>query len=152
MNKLKELWQYSLFRWCVCVLPHFIVLVFLIISVNMNWFGFGERGHNHHIFIPIANTVLISFIINFLVSPLYIWRKQIKKLWQDAVFRWCVYQIPPLVFWLVLYFNASSSDQDDIKLIWIPILTLPTLWVWRKPIWKQIKRVVGFLNKKAEER
>ena len=97
-----------------------------------------------------------------------------KSLWSYAVFRWFVYQTPLLVFGLLLrsgYFDYSNygrgwignthwSDTYEIIqlnlydyaiLIWILILTLPTIWVWRKPIWKRLKQAIGFLNKKAEE-
>jgi hypothetical protein len=37
------------------------------------------------------------------------------------------------------------------NIIWVFILTLPALRVWRKPIWKLLKQALSFLNKKAEE-
>lgn len=95
---------------------------------------------------------------------------QFKKLWQYAVFRWCVYQIPLLVFGLVLKLGVFDSwngtpyeyeteSTNPWKIIpnglvvpmWILIFTLPAIWVWRKPIWKLLKQAIGFLNKKAEE-
>jgi hypothetical protein len=71
------------------------------------------------------------------------------KLWSYAVFRWCVYQAPLLLFG-ILASNSGLLDADfrDYETpIWILIFALPAVWVWRKPIWKAI----GFLNKKAEE-
>ncbi len=120
---------------------------------------------------------------------------KLKELWSKAVFRWCVYQIPLLVFGLLLkggvfdfrygWVKAPSkwyphkpertgerfwekenssyeiwdwSFREISLLIWILILALPAVWVWRKPIWKLVKQVwkllkqaLGFLNKKAEE-
>ena len=77
---------------------------------------------------------------------------KLKKLWQSAVFRWFVYVTPLLVF-----ADLVSEDLDRkmgfydnttaVNIIWVLLLTLPALWVWRKPIWKAI----GFLNKKADE-
>ncbi len=86
---------------------------------------------------------------------------KLKELWQYAVFRWCVYQTPLLVFGLLLrngafcdlyhtgirYVLYKSDLKDYAILIWILILTPPAVWVWRKQVWK----VIGFLNKKAEE-
>jgi hypothetical protein len=91
---------------------------------------------------------------------------KLKELWQYPVFRWCVYQTPLLVFGLMLkmgYFYAhdwdagrhpnstgddyhwNNTDFADFAIpMWILILALPAVWVWRKPIF-------GFLNKKAEE-
>jgi len=85
---------------------------------------------------------------------------KIKELWQYAMFRWCVYVTPLLVFGVLLRQEAfaagSIRDPYDIGNtqfadyaihIWILIFTLPAVWVWRKPIWN----VIGFLNRKAEE-
>ena len=87
---------------------------------------------------------------------------KLKELWQYAVFRWCVYQAPLLVFGILAssgvfdseslrYSESWSFGRDNIEdysaLIWILILTLPAVWVWRKPLW----RAIGFLNKKADE-
>ena len=85
---------------------------------------------------------------------------KLKELWSYAVFRWCVYQTPLLVFGLLLkdevfakgryrdpYDLGNTGLEDYAILIWVLLLTLPALWVWRKPIWKAI----GFLNKKADE-
>jgi hypothetical protein len=91
--------------------------------------------------------------------------KKLKELWQYPVFRWCVYQMPLLVFGFML--KSGVLDVDDYKsehyklrdtpyefgnlkmnnisvLIWVLILTFPVVWVWRKPL-------ISFLNKKAEE-
>ncbi len=87
------------------------------------------------------------------------------KLWSYAVFRWCVYQTPLLVFVLLLrgglfdfryqrpyeIWDWELLDWMSESSIWILILTLPIVWVWRKPIWKMVKQALGFLNKKAEE-
>lgn len=98
---------------------------------------------------------------------------KLKELWSYAVFRWSVYVTPLLVFGLLLsnaafsgklYFSRSRSFyyyknyrvggldlEDYATLIWVFILALPAVWVWRKPIWKLVKQALGFLNKKAEE-
>ena len=79
---------------------------------------------------------------------------KLKELWQYAVFRWCVYFTPLLVFGLLLEFGALDADSYEIDnkifgtksdiiinatLIWILIFALPAVWVWRKPIWKMVK-------------
>ena len=84
---------------------------------------------------------------------------KLKELWQYAVFRWCVYVTPLVVFVLCLKGEVFASGnyrypydlweiplEDWSLLIWFLILTLPAVWVWRKPFW----RVIGFLNKKAD--
>ena len=86
----------------------------------------------------------------------------IKEVWQYAVFRWCVYFTPPFIFWFLAGAGAFASGSRRyasyrfgwermptvlVVLVWFLILTVPAVWVWRKPIWK----AVGFLNKKAEE-
>ena len=105
---------------------------------------------------------------------------KLKELWQYAVFRWCVYFTPLLVFGLLLkygafdFFYSAHGDtwikcdhpygfglwewRSDAVLIWVLILAVPAVWVWRRPIWKLVKQVwklvkqaLGFLNKKAEE-
>ena len=92
---------------------------------------------------------------------------KLKELWSYAVFRWCVYQTPLLVFGLLLMAGqldvkgahdsyeiqigktaAQDLDLESLAIpIWFLIFAPPAVWVWRKPIWKAI----GFLNKKAEE-
>ena len=84
---------------------------------------------------------------------------KIKKLWGYAVFRWAVYQTPLLVFGLLLKGGAFAIHSDPYEIyrngsrdlyllnwavfIWVFALTLPAVWVWRKPLF-------GFLNKAAE--
>ena len=82
---------------------------------------------------------------------------KIKELWQHAVFRYIVLLIFCWVGAYILFgflsgsyilrIKGFNSNQDEY-LAWsilIPILLI--FWVWRKPIWK----LIGFLNKKAEE-
>jgi len=90
---------------------------------------------------------------------------RIKELWQYAMFRWCVYQAPLVVFGLLFEIGGLDfpgridkpghlfgNDLSDYAiLIWVLILAIPIVWVWRKPIWKLVKQALGFLNKKAEE-
>ena len=64
--------------------------------------------------------------------------RAIPALWQYASLRWCVYQIPLLVFGFVMR-NAGSSNV----IIWILIFAIPVVWVWRKPIFR-------FLNESAK--
>ena len=84
-------------------------------------------------------------------------------IWSYAVFRWCVYQTPLLVFGLLLRAGqideaamARSYHFGDLNwahyphVIWILIFTLPALWVWRKTIWSLIKPIVRLLNKSAD--
>ena len=93
--------------------------------------------------------------------------KNLKELWSYAVFRWCVYQTPLLVFGFMLrgavfHFSRNTYDKKwhhyggieynffDLNfynyaiLIWVLILASPAVWVWRKPLF-------SWLNKKAEE-
>lgn len=93
---------------------------------------------------------------------------KIKELWQLAMFRWCVYQTPLLVFGLLLkvgafdFYNGSPYQfegrtwgpvrlKDWSFTIWIFILAIPAVWVWRKPILNRIRKFISFLNKSAEE-
>ena len=88
-----------------------------------------------------------------------------ERFWSYAAFRWCVYQVPLLVFGFMLksgvldavdsdeilseYFRKTPYEFGDLKmnnisvLIWFLILTFPAVWVWRKPL-------ISFLNKKAD--
>jgi hypothetical protein len=147
MNKLKELWQYPVFRWCVLVIPHSIILAFLIISIDMNWFEMGSMQKRNFATLLII-IVSVPLLINFLVSTIVIFGKQIKELWQYPVFRLCVYEIYPLGIIIVAFFDSRAPD-----LIFVAptLLIFPVLWVWRKPIWKLLKQVLNFLNKKADE-
>ena len=70
---------------------------------------------------------------------------KLKELWLYAVFRWCVYQTPLLVFALF-----EREKKIPATILWILVLTLPALWVWRKAFWKFLKQVLSFLNKKAD--
>ncbi len=101
---------------------------------------------------------------------------KLNNLWQYAVFRWFVYQIPLLVFWTLAGFGVFGEGSDkafefgndnpvsrDMGLfIWFLILIIPPLWVWRrafrklikavwKAVWKLVKAPVRFLNRIAEE-
>ena len=91
-------------------------------------------------------------------------RPSFVKQWNSsAVFRWFVCQIPLLVFGVLLKEGTFSSAHyvsggylyfeygvGYVKLqgyatpIWVLILTVPAVWVWRKPLF-------SWLNKKAEE-
>ncbi len=101
------------------------------------------------------------------------------NLWSKAVFRWCVYQTPLLVFGILLkggvfdrlgynkftemnitddgnvvYSTESRFDREvnryefigtDLSewwvLIWILILAIPAVWVWRKPLFSWLNRI-----------
>ena len=85
----------------------------------------------------------------------------IKKLWQYAVFRWCLYHTPLLVCGILASNGAFDNSpyrirhhmngypwrlgdthfRDYATLIWILIFALPAVWVWRRPIWKLVKQV-----------
>ena len=92
-----------------------------------------------------------------------------KKLWSKSVFfRWSVYQASTFVFVVLIPYLIYSSyivnfankydlplDEVDwgkgwiwvIPYIWIVVLTLPTIWVWRKPL----MRLGSFLNRVADD-
>ena len=92
---------------------------------------------------------------------------KLKELWSKAVFRWFVYGGIPLLFWTLAGVGAFSWEGGDDSafefdnanpvsegmgiFIWFLILIIPSVWVWRKPIWKLVKQAIGFLNRKAEE-
>ena len=93
------------------------------------------------------------------VGPIKKCLNKLKELWSKAVFRWCVYQTPLLVFGLLLkggvfdlwgeykvptYHFLDKDLSEWWVLIWILILAIPAVWVWRKPLF-------SWLNKKAEE-
>ena len=54
---------------------------------------------------------------------------------------------------LVISETVSPKTLNDMGINWmfvyIPFLLI--FWVWRKPLWKQVKHAIGFLNKKAGE-
>ncbi len=89
-----------------------------------------------------------------------------KSLWfRSAVFRWFVYQIALVVFGLLVRAGVIEYDylidqnpanpyeflRVDLLpvwyLVWVLVFTIPALWVWRN----QLKRIIGWLDKKAEE-
>ncbi len=81
---------------------------------------------------------------------------KLKELWQYAVFRWCVYfPVGYGIAWLLGFLsgitfpiNGFNGDQQDFLPWSFPIaFVITALWVWRKAIW----RVIGFLNRIAEE-
>ena len=93
-----------------------------------------------------------------------------KTLWSKPLFRWFVYQIPVLVLWWMFasgIFGTNGYDAEKggydypeykietiVKLpefliipMWILILTVPTVWVWRKPL----MHLGSFLNRVADD-
>ena len=81
---------------------------------------------------------------------------KLKELWSYSVFRWLVYVTPLLVFADLVFEDLDReipfhNNTTAVNIIWVLILTLPALCVWRKPILKRLKQAIGFLNKKAEE-
>ena len=87
---------------------------------------------------------------------------KIKKLWGYAVFRWAVYQTPLLVFGILASSGVFDSEsrfrfseswtfgRDRLSpysgLFWFLIFALPAVWVWRKPIWSNVRLTVSSLN------
>jgi len=88
------------------------------------------------------------------------------ELCQYAIFRWCVFVAPLFtlgMFWKFGLFcfcennyrdnpySINHSEFDEYKfVVWFLIFTLPTVWVWRRPIWKRIKQSAEFFNRSAE--
>ena len=64
MNKLKELWQYAVFRW-LCLVPLVGVGIYLIIGFLYGVIGI--RGGIH--------LVVIVIISPFVFSTIWVWRK-----------------------------------------------------------------------------
>ena len=77
---------------------------------------------------------------------------KIKELWGFPVFRWFIYQ--NIFSWFAVItveerlFGWSQYDAEFITFFLHPI---PPLWVWRKPIWKCIRKLFSFLNRLAGE-
>jgi len=72
MNKLKELWQHAVFRWCVYFTPPFIFWI----AAGIGAFGHGndksyEFGGDN---LPSILVVLVWVLI-FVVPSVWVWRK-----------------------------------------------------------------------------
>jgi len=88
-----------------------------------------------------------------------------KSLWfRSAVFRWFVLMVlysVSLVFSIfeVDYARRRGTENDltlwsVVAVVFIYLIPLTTLFIWRRPVWRTVKRVwglVGWLDKKAEE-
>ena len=80
MNKLKELWQYPVFRWCVYQTP---LLVFMLMFkggaldfYNGSSYEFEGRSWGP---VKLRDWALIFWILIFILPAVWVWRKPIWK-------------------------------------------------------------------------
>jgi hypothetical protein len=77
---------------------------------------------------------------------------KIKELWGFPVFRWFIYQSILSGFaFIAVEERLLPMNRGDTEVVVFFFHPIPPLWVWRKPIWKCIRKLFSFLNRLAGE-